>query len=74
MVVCYEHLLHPDHQIPYLLEAIRTVEIDVAPAAIDDAMRLGCGHPVGPLVLADLICLDTVASISATLYPRIRKG
>ena len=54
--------------IPFICSAIRMVETGVAPADIDLAMTLGCSHPMGPLRLADLIGLDTVASIAGLLY------
>ncbi|MGW4444714.1 3-hydroxybutyryl-CoA dehydrogenase [Streptomyces sp. NPDC004682] len=55
--------------IPYLLSAVRMAESGFATAAgIDAGMELGCAHPMGPLKLADLIGLDTVASISESLY------
>lgn len=55
--------------IPYLLAAIRMAESGHASAAdIDTGMVLGCGHPMGPLRLADLIGLDTVQSIAASLH------
>lgn len=47
------------------LEAIRMVEQDVAsPADIDTAMKLGYGHPMGPLELTDLVGLDVRLSIA----------
>ena len=50
--------------VPYLCEAIRMVERGVAaPADVDTAMKLGAGHPMGPIQLADYIGLDTVLSI-----------
>jgi 3-hydroxybutyryl-CoA dehydrogenase len=50
------------------LEAIRMVEEGVAePAAIDDAMRLGYRHPVGPLRLTDLVGLDVRLAIAEHL-------
>ena len=50
--------------IPMINEAIVALADSVASAEdIDTAMKLGCGHPVGPLELADRIGLDVVASI-----------
>ncbi|MEV6945313.1 3-hydroxybutyryl-CoA dehydrogenase [Streptomyces sp. NPDC051172] len=55
--------------IPYLLSAVRMAESGYAsPDTVDDAMTLGCSHPMGPLRLADLIGLDVVLSISESLY------
>ena len=54
--------------VPYLLHGIFTLESGIASAEdIDTAMKLGCGHPMGPLALSDLIGLDVVraARISA---------
>ncbi len=54
--------------VPYLLQAIETVESGVAgPQEIDEAMKLGAGHPMGPLALADLIGLDVVLAMARTL-------
>src|SRR5205823_5172703 len=54
--------------IPYLLDAIRAYEHGVASAEdIDNAMKLGCGLPMGPLTLSDFIGLDTVLSIADVL-------
>ena len=59
--------------VPYLLHAIETLESGIAgPEAIDEAMRLGCVHPMGPLSLADLIGLDVVAAMAATLQAELR--
>jgi len=59
--------------IPYLLSAIRMTESGLAsPEVIDTGMTLGCSHPLGPLRLADLIGLDTVASIAVSLYEEFR--
>ncbi|MBB2913052.1 3-hydroxybutyryl-CoA dehydrogenase [Streptosporangium becharense] len=59
--------------IPYLLAAIRMVETGFATAdVIDQGMVLGCSHPMGPLKLADLIGLDTVASIAVALYEEFK--
>ncbi len=49
---------------PMINEAIFALQEGVAAAAdIDEAMKLGCNHPIGPLALADLIGLDTLLSI-----------
>lgn len=55
--------------IPYLLDAIRAVERNVASIGdIDAGMRLGAAHPMGPLTLADFIGLDTLNSIAGNLH------
>lgn len=52
--------------VPYLMSAIELHERGVATAAdIDVAMKLGAGHPMGPIQLADYIGLDTCLSIIA---------
>ncbi|EKX65504.1 3-hydroxyacyl-CoA dehydrogenase, C-terminal domain protein [Streptomyces ipomoeae 91-03] len=40
---------------------------------MDDAMMLGCSHPMGPLRLADLIGLDVVLSIAEALHEEFRE-
>lgn len=60
--------------VPYLLNAIRMYEAGYATAAdIDQGMVLGCGHPMGPLALADLIGLDTVRAIGVSLYEEFKE-
>ncbi len=55
--------------VPMLTGAIAAYEQGLAPAEhVDTAMRLGCGHPLGPLALADLIGLDVVYAMSKLLY------
>jgi 3-hydroxybutyryl-CoA dehydrogenase len=50
-------------------EAAHTLMDDVAsPEAIDECMKLGCNHPMGPLALADLVGLDVVHAILDTMY------
>jgi 3-hydroxybutyryl-CoA dehydrogenase len=54
--------------IPMINEAIFVLQEGVASAAdIDEGMKLGCNHPIGPLALADLIGLDTVLAIMNVL-------
>jgi len=58
--------------VPYLLDGISALEQRVAPAAsIDLAMKLGCGHPVGPLALADAIGLDVVHAMAKSLHKEL---
>lgn len=60
--------------VPYLLAAVRMVESGFAtPQVVDLGMTLGCAHPVGPLRLADLIGLDTVAAVGAALYAEFKE-
>ncbi|MFB7255502.1 3-hydroxybutyryl-CoA dehydrogenase [Streptomyces nojiriensis] len=60
--------------IPYLLSAIRMAESGfAAPEDVDAGMELGCAHPMGPLKLADLIGLDTVAAIAESLYEEFKE-
>ncbi|MGC0398081.1 3-hydroxybutyryl-CoA dehydrogenase [Streptomyces sp. SAI-126] len=60
--------------VPYLLAAVRMVSSGTATAEdIDTGMTAGCAHPMGPLRLADLIGLDTVAAIGEALYEEYRE-
>ncbi|WP_338932517.1 3-hydroxybutyryl-CoA dehydrogenase [Streptomyces netropsis] len=60
--------------IPYVLAAVRMAESGFATATdVDAGMELGCAHPMGPLKLADLIGLDTVASIAESLYAEFKE-
>ena len=55
--------------VPYICQAIEMFEAGHASAAdIDDAMKLGAGHPMGPLTLADLIGLDVCLFTAESLY------
>jgi 3-hydroxybutyryl-CoA dehydrogenase len=55
--------------VPYLIGAIAAFQQGLArPDQIDTAMKLGCGHPLGPLALADLIGLDVVYAMAKLLY------
>jgi len=54
---------------PYLLDAIRAVEEGWASVEdIDNAMKLACGYPMGPLTLLDFVGLDTVYRASCVYY------
>ncbi len=55
--------------LPMINEAIFTLDEGIAAAAeIDNAMKLGANHPIGPLALADLIGLDVTLSVLSVLY------
>jgi 3-hydroxybutyryl-CoA dehydrogenase len=55
--------------IPYLVGAVHLYDAGHATREdIDDAMTLGCGHPMGPLTLCDFIGLDVIDGICACLY------
>ena len=55
--------------VPMINEAIFTLADGVATATdIDEAMKLGCNHPIGPLALADLIGLDVELAVMQVLY------
>lgn len=55
--------------VPYLLDAIRSLENGVASAEdIDEGMVGGCGMPMGPLRLCDMIGLDTMLLVAQSLY------
>jgi 3-hydroxybutyryl-CoA dehydrogenase len=57
----------------YLNNAVRMLESRYASREdIDAAMRLGCGHPMGPLALLDLIGLDSAYEILDTIYRQSR--
>ncbi|MEN8182522.1 MAG: 3-hydroxyacyl-CoA dehydrogenase NAD-binding domain-containing protein [Myxococcota bacterium] len=54
---------------PMINEAAYALQQGVAsPDGIDDCMKLGCNHPLGPLALADLVGLDVVYAILDSLY------
>ena len=59
--------------VPYLLHGIETLESGIADAeGIDTAMRLGCGHPMGPLALSDLIGIDIVYAMAETMAHELK--
>jgi 3-hydroxybutyryl-CoA dehydrogenase len=55
--------------VPYLLDAIRCYERGLGSLAdIDNGMKLGCGHPMGPLTLLDFVGLDTTYYIANIMF------
>jgi 3-hydroxybutyryl-CoA dehydrogenase len=61
--------------VPYMLDAVRALERGVAGTAdIDTAMRLGCGHPMGPLTLLDFIGNDTACRIAEIMFDEYRES
>jgi 3-hydroxybutyryl-CoA dehydrogenase len=60
--------------VPYMLDAIRAYEEGVGSIGeIDEAMKAGAGHPMGPLTLADFVGLDTLGSICDVLFDEFRE-
>lgn len=60
--------------VPYLLDAIRAYEEGVGSIPdIDNAMKLGCGYPMGPFTLLDFVGLDTTYYISQVMFDEFRE-
>jgi len=60
--------------VPYLLDAIRLYEGGLASLEdIDQAMKLGCGHPMGPFTLLDLVGLDTTMFVAEVMFEEFRE-
>ncbi len=60
--------------VPYLLDAIRAYENGLGtPEDIDKGMKLGCGHPMGPLALLDFVGLDTTYYIANIMFEEFRE-
>jgi 3-hydroxybutyryl-CoA dehydrogenase len=60
--------------VPYMLDAIRAYEEGVGSVQeIDDAMKAGAAHPMGPLTLADFVGLDTLGSICDVMWNEFRE-
>ena len=60
--------------VPYLLDAIRCLEEGLGTAEdIDKGMKLGCGHPMGPLTLLDFVGLDTTYYIAQIMFDEFRE-
>jgi 3-hydroxybutyryl-CoA dehydrogenase len=60
--------------VPYLLDAIRALEQGVGSTVdIDNAMKLGCGYPMGPLTLLDFVGNDTTYKIAEIMFAEYRE-
>jgi 3-hydroxybutyryl-CoA dehydrogenase len=60
--------------VPYLMAAVRMYEDGFASREdIDAGMKLGCGHPMGPLVLCDFIGLDVLYAVCDSLYEEFKR-
>jgi len=60
--------------VPYLLDGMRAYEEGVGTIAeIDEAMKAGAGHPMGPLTLSDFVGLDTLGSICDVMFDEFRE-
>jgi 3-hydroxybutyryl-CoA dehydrogenase len=60
--------------VPYLLDAIRLYEGGLASLEdIDQAMKLGCGYPMGPFTLLDLVGLDTAMFVAEVMFEEFRE-
>jgi 3-hydroxybutyryl-CoA dehydrogenase len=60
--------------VPYMLDAIRAYEEGVGSIEdIDNAMKLGCGYPMGPFTLLDFVGLDTTYYITHVMYDEFKE-
>ena len=60
--------------VPYLMAAVRMYEDGFASRDdIDDGMKLGAGHPMGPLTLCDFIGLDVLYAVCDSLYEEFKR-
>ncbi len=60
--------------VPYLMAAVRMYEEGFATREdIDAGMKLGCGHPMGPLTLCDFIGLDVLYAVCDSLYEEFKR-
>jgi len=60
--------------VPYLLDAIRAYEEGAGSIEdIDNAMKLGCGYPMGPFTLLDFVGLDTTYYITHVMYDEFKE-
>jgi 3-hydroxybutyryl-CoA dehydrogenase len=60
--------------VPFLLDGIRGYEEGIGSIAeIDEAMKAGAGHPMGPLTLSDFVGLDTLGAIADVMFEEFRE-
>ena len=60
--------------VPYMLDSIRALEEGVGSIVdIDNAMKLGCGYPMGPFTLGDFVGLDTTYYIAEIMFNEFRE-
>lgn len=60
--------------VPYLLDAVRAYEEGVGSIPdIDNAMKLGCGYPMGPFTLLDFVGLDTTYYITHVMFEEFKE-
>src|SRR3984893_6926891 len=60
--------------VPYMLDSIRALEEGVASIVdIDNAMKLGCGYPMGPFTLGDFVGLDTTFYIADIMFDEFKE-
>jgi 3-hydroxybutyryl-CoA dehydrogenase len=60
--------------VPFMLDAIRALEEGLASIEdIDNAMKLGCNHPMGPLTLTDFVGLDTTCYIANIMFEEFKE-
>ncbi|MGH9736178.1 MAG: 3-hydroxyacyl-CoA dehydrogenase family protein [Candidatus Acidiferrales bacterium] len=60
--------------VPYILDAVRALEEGVGSIEdIDNSMKLGCGHPMGPLTLLDFVGLDTTYYIADIMFDEFKE-
>jgi 3-hydroxybutyryl-CoA dehydrogenase len=60
--------------VPYMLDAIRAYEEGVGSIPdIDNAMKMGCGYPMGPFTLLDFVGLDTTYYITQVMFEEFRE-
>jgi 3-hydroxybutyryl-CoA dehydrogenase len=61
--------------VPYMVDAIRALEQGVGSVSdIDEAMKLGCGYPMGPFTLLDFVGLDTINYIANIMFDEFKEA